>query len=90
MNLYVGEGGIYIILDSLCGRRVSEELVRNFSYLLAYPFQRNALLARKEEVDAQAVIDEGRYLSLECLVQRTLTGQYPAPDRLPEGEPSGA
>lgn len=90
LNLYVGEGGIRIILDPLCGRRVSEEPVRYFSYLLGYPFQRNALLARKEEFDAQAVIDEGRDLSLECLVQRTLTGRYPAPDRLPEGETDGA
>jgi len=48
--------------------------VREFLDLPGDKFQRNVLLARREEVDAQAVISKGLDLLPERRVRRTLAG----------------
>ena len=62
------EEGDHIILDLLRARGVSEEeLVCEIWKFLDDLFQRNVLRARREEADAQAVIDEG--LGLHPIVE---------------------
>ena len=68
----------HIILDLLRGRGVSEEeLIREIRDLLDDLFQRNVLLAGREETDAQAVIVEGLGLCSERQVRSVLTERHP-------------